>query len=330
MLINKEKKEALISIIIPVYNVEKYIHETIVSICNQDYNSIELILIDDESADDSIPIAIKVIEEYGINYRLLRQKNTGLPGARNAGIKSAKGDYVCFIDSDDIISVSHISDLVGILTGHKIDIAFSMFEYADEKHRYGKTKKELPVKILGREEFLYNFLRRKPSVHCCSLLIKRSILIDNGLLFNESLRRYGEDIEFMWRLFPYFKQIGCTGKFTYKYLVRDNSLMTIGKKEPWEIFIKEFARVMQEEGKKNPELKRYYLWAYYRTMLGLLRIVAESADYKIYREIAGRVATTEMIRSLMAFPDLKVKLTTMIMRISHRMYYMLYRRRIRL
>lgn len=318
-----------VSVIVPVYNSEKYIGETIKSICNQTYRDFEVILVDDESNDKSIDIACELLRANKIKNNIIRQKNKGLPGARNTGIKNATGDYFCFIDSDDIISPTHLSDLISIIKENRLEVAYSMFEYTKESNRYGKKNGVYPSKVIEKKQFLNNFVKRKPAVHCCSLMIKSSLLKESALEFNEHLKKYGEDVEFMWRLFPSVDKIGCTGNYTYKYLVRNNSLMTSGNKEPWDVFLKEFTQSIKSEQTKQPNLSMYYSWAYYRTLIGLLRIIAESTEYGVFSDYAERIVTQEMVYSMKSFPDFKIKLIVILLKNCKKTYYVLYRKRIR-
>lgn len=318
-----------VSVIVPVYNAERYIAETMKSICNQTYRDFEIILVDDECSDNSIPIANRILQKSGIKSNMVRQKNKGLPGARNTGMEQAKGEYVCFIDSDDLISPTHLSDLISVIKENGTDVAFSMFEYTKEVDRFGRKNGVYKSQVFEKEKFLYNFVRRRPAVHCCSLMIKLSLLKKDDLFFNEILKKYGEDVEFMWRLFPKVNKIACTGNYTYKYLVREKSLMTVGEMEPWDVFLKEFMHTIKAECRKQPELSKYYLWAYYRTLMGVLRIIAESAGYKVFRSYADKLVTEKMMQSMKSFPDSKMRFMAVLLRNQKRIYYALFRKRIR-
>jgi glycosyltransferase involved in cell wall biosynthesis len=300
-----------------------------VSLCNQDYRDIEIVLVDDGSPDNSIELATSVLNEKGANYRVHSQENRGLPGARNAGLKIAGGEYVCFIDSDDIVSPTHIADLAKSLDEGDVDVAFSGFEYTKESNRNGQDVTYGHGEIFQKKTFLDGFVKRKPAVHCCSLIIRKSLLERTGLEFNEKLRRYGEDVEFMWRLFSEVDRVGFTGKNTYKYLVRSNSLMTIGKSEPWDNFIVEFTESIERLKSKHTELIPYYTLAFHRTMLGLLRVIAESASRETYIEYVDRIVTDDMLDTLASFPDVKVRVMSHILKTNSILYYLLYRKRIR-
>ena len=103
-MVNMNKK---ISVIVPVYNAETYLPQCIESILRQDYEDLELLLVDDGSSDKSVPIC----EEYGRRsekIRVLAQKNSGVSAARNKGIENAKGDYIVFVDADDYLPESFV------------------------------------------------------------------------------------------------------------------------------------------------------------------------------------------------------------------------------
>ena len=117
-----ETKKTLISIIVPVYNTEKYIECCLDSIMKQDYPNFEVILVNDGSTDESGIIIQKYKEKYK-NISYIKQENKGVGAARNAGIKVAKGDYISFVDSDDLIMEDYCSHLLSIIGDADIVVA---------------------------------------------------------------------------------------------------------------------------------------------------------------------------------------------------------------
>lgn len=117
-----------LSLIIPVYNVESYILECLKSVTKvfPDDGSVEVIIVDDGSPDNSMHIVFDYIKSLGVslksNFNIVRQENKGLSGARNAGIKVAKGNYLAFLDSDDILKGSFFTDILKIIKNHKPDL----------------------------------------------------------------------------------------------------------------------------------------------------------------------------------------------------------------
>lgn len=233
----------MVSVIVPVYNVGDYIEESMKSLVEQVYNNIEVILVDDGSQDDSVTIAEKILYEANISYQIIRQENRGLPSARNTGTKKANGEYICFVDSDDIIDSIHVELLVDALQQNGVDFAFSDYECTSLKNRKGTAhteKSESSERLINTKELRKNFLRRKIQILCCAMMFRRSYIIDNSLWFDERLR-FGEDVEFLWRILSSIKEGAIHVELdTYKYLSRPGSLMTAQKIDRIKTFIEVF------------------------------------------------------------------------------------------
>lgn len=115
-------EEKLLSVIVPVYKVEPYLHRCVDSIRNQTYKNLQIILVDDGSPDN----CGKICDEYAeLDARIIvvHQKNRGLSGARNTGLRYAKGEYVAFVDSDDWIGSDMYRTLVGVMEAYNLDMA---------------------------------------------------------------------------------------------------------------------------------------------------------------------------------------------------------------
>ncbi len=117
------ENQALISVIIPVYNVEKYLHECVDSVLNQTYKNLEIILVDDGSTDSSGKICDEYIDKDE-RVTVIHQKNGGLSAARNTGFESSSGDYIYFLDSDDYIAQEAMEKLYGIISKENPDFIF--------------------------------------------------------------------------------------------------------------------------------------------------------------------------------------------------------------
>lgn len=124
----------LISVVVSIYNVEKYLRKCIETIINQTYNNIEIILVNDGSTDNSL----KICDEYKVKdarISIINKKNGGLSDARNTGLKSAKGKYICFIDADDYINEKYIEELYKLIIENNAQIAVCNFEKVDENEK---------------------------------------------------------------------------------------------------------------------------------------------------------------------------------------------------
>ena len=119
-------KAALLSVIIPVYNVEPYLEQCLDSVINQTYKNLEIICINDGSTDNSL----KILEKYqkkDNRIKLINQKNKGLSEARNAGLDVAKGEYIAFVDSDDYLELNAYEEAMNVVLQEKISCGLKKF-----------------------------------------------------------------------------------------------------------------------------------------------------------------------------------------------------------
>tara|TARA_B110000114_G_scaffold185705_1_gene234205 strand:- start:3391 stop:4368 length:978 start_codon:yes stop_codon:yes gene_type:complete len=190
-----------LSIIIPVYNAEKYISNCITSCLNQDYENYEIILVDDGSTDNSLMIMAD-FEQSNDNITLITQKNQRQGAARNNGLKIAKGEYIWFVDADDLIAHNSITSLIKVVLKTNLDMvrfdAANCTSFGDiPKKRL--CEHEIDKLYLGHEVILEN----KFSVCVPFYIFKNKFLRDNNLYFLENM--FYEDIEFMMRAFDKVK-----------------------------------------------------------------------------------------------------------------------------
>ncbi len=117
--------EKLVSVIVPTYNGEKFIAQTLESIVNQDYGNLEIILINDASTDNTLKNAEKILKSSKRVFKIFNhEKNLGVSAARNSGIKISEGEYLCFIDGDDLLEKNFVSALMNEILKDNSDISF--------------------------------------------------------------------------------------------------------------------------------------------------------------------------------------------------------------
>ena len=189
----------LVSIIVPVYNAEKYIKNCVLSILNQDYKNIELILVNDGSKDNSYNIC-KQLAEKDNRIRLFNKENGGTSSARNYGLDNAKGEYVCFIDSDDFACPNYVTTLLAAT--QNADMGIGGFKEVKEKKLAKACRVEYEKKIenvkLEKNEF-FKLMFSYPNIGGGSLankMFKKSIL--ENMRFNTTYTYY-EDIVFLFK-----------------------------------------------------------------------------------------------------------------------------------
>ena len=277
-----------VSIIVPIYNVEKYIAGCIDSLLNQTYKNIEIILIDDGSKDNSIAIALNILENFDVTYTVIRQKNQGLSSARNAGIRCARGEYVVFIDADDRIDQDHIKMLVKCMRAMNLIFAFSDFECVTIENRRGSViEKGNKIECLDKisaSMLRKSFLKRSIRIHCCAAMFRYDFLMEHDLFFDERLK-FGEDVEFLWRIITRIDMAGHVKVDTYKYLNRPGSLTNDQKDN----FILNFI-VIFRQSIHNQKLKpKTQDMVFERVVLGVLHSFAKHSDYASFSRIRRKV-----------------------------------------
>ena len=219
-----------ITAIVPVYNVQDYLEECVDSICNQTEPFDEVILVNDGSTDNSQKICEKYCEEYDY-ISLINQENAGLSEARNIGLKTAKGQYVMYIDSDDCIDLNTVKRLKKEIVKTIYDAVFfsasikSDLGIAEAASYYVRDNVLCGMDMTGVEFFSKAF----PSnyiVSACLAIYKRSFLLDNEIFFEKGL--YFEDNDFHLRVCMMAHTVKCLHEAYYIRRYRANSIMSGG------------------------------------------------------------------------------------------------------
>lgn len=222
-----------VTIIVPVYNVESYIKDCLNSIMNQDYSSIEVLIIDDCTPDQSIKIAHNLISNYNgpQTYRIItHKKNKGVAASRNTGIQEATGELIFFLDSDDYLPSNSISTLVQLYYKTHADITIG--NQLRIEHLSQKTIGE-PVKIDNHYQTFYsiktllnnsNFIRMDCNGVVWNKLIKKDFLLTNKLYFDEGI--LFEDDIWMYKTYCHNPTVTVCDKISYIYRMRPSSIMS--------------------------------------------------------------------------------------------------------
>lgn len=256
----------LISVIVPVYNVENYLEKCLLSIVNQTYKNLEIICIDDGSPDNSIDILNKFAKKDN-RVKVIRQKNKGLGATRNVGIRLAKGNYISFIDSDDWIENDMYENAMKIIKEKKVDIIdYSTFlNHSDVSyHLRDLSKISLKSKIKGNEYLKILIENNLLSVSACNKIFNLDLIKKNKIFFPE--KRLSEDFLFTLKCFFKSENIERVTKPTYHYLIkREGSITnTINQNDISDVMltIEEFNKFLKKEKiVVDIRLKEYiFLW----------------------------------------------------------------------
>lgn len=212
-----------ISVIIPVYNTEKYLASCIESILRQNNVSLEIILVDDGSKDSSPFICDEYSSRYD-NIKVYHINNSGPATARNEGFKVAQGEYVTFTDSDDRMEPLMLYKMITAGKKHHADIICCNYKEVDEEGNITDRDYSNKTYILNHEEALVDFYsKNKIFSQCWTKLFKRQLLIDHHIE-NDPTLRFDEDIIYNIRAFRYAKTTVIIDEPLYEYTIRGNSL----------------------------------------------------------------------------------------------------------
>lgn len=208
----------MISVVVPIYNAERYLDECLESIAAQSYKDIEVLCVDDGSKDNSLSICNKWAK-CDRRFRVLSQPNQGVSAARNTALDNAHGEYICFVDSDDVLFPDYLSHLIEISN----DGSFPVCGYTKEKNRLGR-KIEGRKCYDAREYILAIVYESIIHPNLWMMLFKAKIIQDNNLRFYVGCVR-NEDTEFFVHYLLYEEKVVVTNNQYYYYRQNPDSVM---------------------------------------------------------------------------------------------------------
>ncbi len=214
----------LVSIIVPIYNVEKYLQTCINSILNQSYENMEIILVDDGSTDESGAIADNYLKQDA-RIKVIHQNNSGVSAARNTGIENAAGDYICFADSDDILEKDYVEYLLNLCLQNNVEIALTT-EMFTTFYKTSQTKKDR-IRLYSGEDTVKKILYYDIPIGCYCKIFSRTFLQRHNILFRTDLY-IGEGFNFNVTAFKYAQKVAIGQRKIYCYR-RDNSSSAMTK-----------------------------------------------------------------------------------------------------
>lgn len=309
----------MISIIIPVYNVEAYIESTIKSLLNQTYTNYELMLVDDGSRDKSIEIAINLINGHGFKeYTVIEQKNSGQGAARNAGMFKARGEWIYFMDADDLLPENALDMMLKAAESTSADITFCSFEYS-KNGLVEKKRIECKTNIYTSEEMQRAFLLRKKKILVPGTLYKSEWLRNKKIVFPEL--RFSEDVYFLWNAIIKATRIAEVEACLYTYIVRGNSTMTSSKFTDIKESYDAFCRLNNDFQKNDDIIREVKRWMLSRWILGIMRANAGVMRWGEYNSFMKELSYREHCKNLRGFPDVRVNMMRNICLFNLRAFY---------
>lgn len=204
--------------------MEKCIEKSVNSVINQTCKNFEFLLIDDGSKDNSIQIAMELLKNSDINYRIITQENSGVSTARNRGIQEAAGEYITFLDSDDYIDSKFVEFMYKKAKETECDVVFCDYSEVDVKGT---------ILVKNRTKYINNFISGKDAalkqlkdditIGMRSAIYKTSIIKKNNLLFDQN-RKYGEDMIFIVKALLYANKVISVNEVLAFYVIWENAV----------------------------------------------------------------------------------------------------------
>lgn len=214
----------MISVIVPIYNVEKYLARCVDSIVNQTYKNLEIILVDDGSPD-RCPQMCDDYAEKDSRIKVVHKKNGGLSDARNAGMAVATGKYISFIDSDDYVSDDFFECLLDVMNKENSDIAECSVVKFYEDNRFDEFSDDLSVKTYDTQDAMSALIAENPfHQHVWNKLYKTELVKD----IPYAVGKLNEDEFWTYRVFGRANKVARLNKTMYYYFQRNSSIMGVG------------------------------------------------------------------------------------------------------
>ncbi len=277
-----------VSLIVPMYNVEKYIEDCLNSLKKQTLSDMEVILVDDGCTDHTVDIVEKYVTEDPVRFKLVHKENGGLSDARNYGINYAQGKYIAFLDSDDFVDETIYEDLSNLMDeGYEVVVTDIEYWYEEEAKRFimkGLSNWDAPSiqkKALLSPMFAWN------------KMYQASLFKEEG--YRYPLNTWYEDIPVTTMIFAKAKSIGYLEKCGIHYRQREGSIMS-EKSSSRLIEIFSVMEKVRENFERENLMETYfdeieYLHIEHLRLYGMFRFI-RSTKWKEYYEMSERVMMT--------------------------------------
>ncbi len=278
-----------ISVIIPVYNVATYLQACVQSVLGQSYQDIEIILVDDGSTDESGMLC----DSFSIQderVRVIHQNNYGLSSARNTGLRNATGEYVAFLDGDDVyLHYDGIEQMAVVLQQAEKSIDMLLFQCVDvyPTHQAPRKKYDSDYLVSNSAADVFEYLVRRQSLNmsACFQLLRREFLLQNNLFFEVGL--LSEDVDWILRVWREVQYLHAVNIPMYGYQHRKGSITTtytIQNLRSYHCIFQKFKKQHIQELTENKGGLSENTARYWTTTLGYLAQIYTSCLY-LYNQI---------------------------------------------
>lgn len=315
---------ACISVIIPVYNVGKYLPRCLDSVLSQSYENFEIIAIDDGSQDGSAQV-LQMYAQRDDRIKPIFKTNGGVSSARNAGLDSAQGEYVFFLDGDDWIESNTFETLLKFSHGFDIVQGAYIESYYDGREQIPKAENFMDAEIDHTEKMISSYFFAQIQESGCNKLYKKTVIGD--LRFNESLA-VAEDSEFVYGVLHRAKNIRMLKEITYHYYMREDSCMhtVIGDKHFGILALRDR---QFKEIKENKKLYKAFVFRYAKDIFFLIHGILHDSSKKFTEQLPmlrERVLREKMRIFSSSQLNSRFKLGVLLLWLCPKQFYKIYSR----
>ena len=318
-------KEDLISVIIPAYNVEKYIAKCIESLLAQTYKNMELIFVDDGSTDATG----KICDQYAANDRriqVIHQENQGVSSARNKALEIASGQYVGFCDADDWIEEDMYEYLYHLIKANQAEIATcgAWMEYTERTYTIGCAKRD--GMVFHREQAIAELHRRRNMCDwmCCKLF---SVALLKDVWFDGMLQ-ICEDYVFQCDVFERCNRVVCGSIAKYHYRQRKDSACNSGYSEGYERGFDAVCRYTDQYIKLYPKYRKSFVCWYMLEAMGVITAMIKGGNVnKVRLQEIQKMIREHLLEYLFTFgPEIYLKGSAVVLTINIDLFTLMYKK----
>lgn len=319
-----------VSVIIPVYNVSQYIERCLLSVLNQTWQDLEIILVDDCTPDNSMEIVTNLLAGHSRRLAvkiLVHEQNKGIAGARNTGIRNATGDYLYFLDSDDYLALQSIARLASIALQYNVDVVAGAYEQVGDAHA-STSKLGFEGLLENNESIIRSYAKDQWTVMPWNKLVRHDLIKSRQLFFEESIVH--EDDLWSFELACCAQSAYGLREKTYYYVLHSNSFM--GKPSLKKIQSRvRIIEIIYDYITSSPRLKKEpYIYFFYETMKARYYdvIIYASSDYAFWRYAYGVIRQTKYVSVFKVLSTMHVSLKILLRNLHYvlpcRMGYLYY------
>lgn len=311
--------EVLVSVVLPIYNVEKYLDRCVNSIINQTYKNLEIILVDDGSPDNC-PTMCEEWKKRDERIKAVHKPNAGLGMARNTGIENATGDYICFIDSDDFIDADTIETCVGRLILDKTDIAIYGYKSIGKDGTINNQAiPHCPKNLYRSKEVQEIFLPQLISpikgdwgimMSSCCCLYNMKLINNTSFRFVSEREIISEDVYSLLKLYKKVESVSVINRSFYNYCLNETSLTHTYRKDRYEkikYFYLESLKLCKEQGYNNDVIKAMQ-GSYISNTIAAIKMITKSDEKLSEKKKALRnITEDEVLQDLLQSDELWIE-----------------------